>query len=98
MSTTTKHTRGPWTCEDRGDRFHIMGREDWIATVISGYDGDEQNARLIASAPELLEALEGIREWWLNATAIVNDKDELEMPTPIFDGMLRAIAKATGKE
>lgn len=32
-------------------------REDWIRTFTNGTDEDEANARLIAAAPELVEAL-----------------------------------------
>lgn len=75
---TEKHTEGPWTCDERGlvsgldrDRpespsFDIFDAEEW--------PGSEQealaNAKLIAAAPEMLEALEKAEEWlkgWASA-------------------------------
>lgn len=56
---STKHTPGPWNvdgifiCDDAGDRI--------VAEVPKMYDeNDLANARLIAAAPELLEALQGL--------------------------------------
>ena len=50
------HTPGPW----KVDRPYIRGAGRAIATLESGRDEveDAANARLIAAAPELLEALE----------------------------------------
>jgi hypothetical protein len=62
-----KNTPGPWTYERRGwEGQYIWGDDDripgpdkkrFIADVSLAYDGAEANARLIAAAPELLEAL-----------------------------------------
>lgn len=70
MNTNTTHTPGPWqrlrTVSDKiviisdhpaASYFHIA--------EMGTHDGDEvaqENARLIAAAPELLEALKGIIE------------------------------------
>lgn len=72
-STTAQHTPGPWRVEDREpclvivpiwdtelDTDYFMGRH--IATVRHGYIGGDMgysgaNARLIAAAPDLLDAL-----------------------------------------
>lgn len=52
-----KHTPGPW--ELRGTRLVTDKHGVIIAEKIGSNDGDsESNARLIASAPELLELLE----------------------------------------
>lgn len=53
------------------------------------YDEQHANARLIASAPELLQSLEAVMKFWRES------KDE-EMPAGMFDDALRAIAKAKG--
>ena len=65
-----KHTPGPWQIDDMGDSFDVITNSDhplgptWIAKVISGYDGDIENAKLIAAAPTLLEACsELLAEW-----------------------------------
>lgn len=60
----TKHTPGPWECEEASECWHDdhvwakggRGKGEHITTVCSGTD----NARLIAAAPELLEALERV--------------------------------------
>ncbi|MBK8225401.1 MAG: hypothetical protein IPK73_30675 [Candidatus Obscuribacter sp.] len=67
MSNTTKHTPGPWSAHAQ----EIIGNTgELIATIelTDGMDPGESyaNARLIAAAPELLEALEGM-SGFLNA-------------------------------
>jgi hypothetical protein len=57
------HTPGPWeTQRVEEDRLVLWGREDALGTfkIADIYEtaNNEANARLIAAAPELLEALE----------------------------------------
>ena len=67
----TKHTPGPWAIDKTSNAdsielivtsTHLQGQDDDVCSVYGGNDNNEQtreaNARLIASAPELLEALE----------------------------------------
>lgn len=64
MSTQTDtHTPGPWAIEEGDRETHIVGGEailaycpDWPCAP----QEQEANARLIAAAPDLLEALEKI--------------------------------------
>ena len=65
---TDQHTPGPWTTDVvRSTNYTlriIKAGTDWIAHVHtqsteSDIPRDVSNARLIAAAPELLEALEG---------------------------------------
>jgi hypothetical protein len=91
MSTQGKHTPGPW--EHDGDEITSTSG-DYIATTAYGVSESqaEANARLIAAAPDLLDALREIaevppesgryREWMERAQRIAES----------------AIAKATGKE
>ena len=56
---TTKHTPGPWHVTG----YHVEARAGAIATVCDAGDDDTEgdaNARLIAAAPELLAALQGL--------------------------------------
>ncbi len=57
---TNKHTPGPWKVSS--DHYHICKGATAVAAVFgtTGHDAarSEANARLIAAAPELLEALE----------------------------------------
>ena len=84
----SEHTPGPWTQKLIGESASRDGHV-WVysgddeggrmVARISGYD-DEQiiaNARLIAAAPELLEALKGLRD--------VNGVNYLECPF-VLDG------------
>lgn len=53
----SKHTPGPWTTWGKADPSQIIASKDgFVAQTVGG--NDEANARLIAAAPELLEALE----------------------------------------
>jgi hypothetical protein len=59
MSTT--HTPGPWLYEPETETIRSVKENYWLASMESfeGEVSNEANARLIASAPELLEALRG---------------------------------------
>jgi hypothetical protein len=84
-----EHTPGPWTVEGPvalrgGDYWSVIlpGLEEPIDLYAA--DNGEANARLIAAAPDLLEALQEIIKWnevqhWFN-----------------FNAARAAIAKATG--
>lgn len=69
-----EYTKGPWELDElslRGDSYTAISGEDWIelATVVTRMKSSDEyspeglaNARLIAAAPELLEALEELIE------------------------------------
>ena len=68
----TQHTPGPWgILEEIGHPSLITawnenaGATDDIAVVCDEYEGQpsQANARLIAAAPDLLAALQGMLEW-----------------------------------
>lgn len=76
---TTQHTPGPWVI-NRGDYSDTasIGSSDWwgLAEVFIRLEGDTKdhpaglaNARLIAAAPDLLEALERVLRVSDRATA-----------------------------
>ena len=56
-----KHTPGPWTYEQISNNAYVID-ENGSAVMLYRNPDDEMkaNARLIAAAPELLEALEGM--------------------------------------
>ena len=61
-----KHTKGPWWLESE---FTVLDeKHDRIADIAAntrmGYDTASANARLVASAPELLEACEAALLTW----------------------------------
>jgi len=86
----SKHTEGPWGVEDLFEVFcHLRGSPKRIAkvgTVRLTNEEAEANARLIAAAPELLEA------------AQFAFKALHRVPETAKDTLRAAIAKATGKE
>lgn len=97
-----KHTPGPWIVVDEDYGQVIRGAEvergqdgakfqwrDYVGTTWGSRSVvTEANARLIAAAPELLEALIDLRSLY--------DTDEGCRSTPEYIAASAAIAKATG--
>lgn len=88
----TKHTPGPWEMNVGQDGAVVYHPDQGtIADIPMDLSAHPHNARLIAAAPELLEALKGL----LNAP----DPDEVGDYTPRLRAVMNAnaaIAKATG--
>ena len=86
--TTTQHTPGPWSEDPEGEV--AVSIEDANGNVVADVYGpaeDNPNARLIASAPELLELCE-------ESLRALHEDD-----FPILKDKLRAaIAAATGED
>lgn len=91
------HTPGPWEIERYSDGLiQIVGNvravsdhEEHVTTVVEAVTrGDEANARLIAAAPELLEALRACVSRITDEVADAEFLDEVEQARA-------AIAKAT---
>lgn len=90
-----KYTKGKWAAEFDGEYWNvILADAEGIDYGIVGCEGlyrcdgsDEANARLIAAAPELLEALQLMERNSLRA----------DWPEDIYSAMVDAIAKATGE-
>jgi len=56
------HTPGPWRSHGAGGEIHGNSRVVATMTWCSGMgDEDDANARLVAAAPDMLDALEGLR-------------------------------------
>lgn len=86
---SAQHTPGPWTFEPGtiDDFPYVIYGEDCLC-VESGKDSD---ARLIAAAPDLLEALERTLSW------LTSYKGEGTMgPNGPYEQARAAISKATG--
>lgn len=89
-----KHTRPPWEIKDVGypkDReFWIVANQNVVAKIANLPVTDNQpeaNAKLIAAAPDLLEACKAVRDK-LGGMSYYPD---------IFDIVQKAITKAEGK-
>lgn len=95
---TTKHTPAPWTINSGKNAIKITGGNDnngyyFIAALGSGLKSeDEANARLIAAAPELLEAaMTAANDFLSRVNGEPSDQNHW------YWGLRRAIAKAKGK-
>jgi hypothetical protein len=95
------HTPGPW--ELNGDT--ITGKDtdlnrSPIATVSHFYRNreiDQANARLIAAAPELLEALEQAKNWIYTHLDSMNEGQKTVHDMKVLHDCWDAIAKAEGR-
>jgi hypothetical protein len=88
MTYISKHTPGPWETDEDGDRICIWvpAVKEYVAIIKDfGWDAPYQaNGRLIAAAPDLLDALKGVVR--------IADRQTVE-----FDAARAAIAKAEGR-
>jgi len=90
MNARTQHTPGPWQVNDNtlGEFSILNSRGDMrVATVAFGQVADTANARLIASAPDLLAVLEQVRDFWAGGDA----------PEALENAIHAAIARAKGE-
>jgi hypothetical protein len=91
---TTQHTPGPWGCDWTSHHSHDYRLQQPngapLRLVVEANDHNEQraNARLIAAAPDLLAALEVVREYMDHAADQFSYEDIVQIRA--------AIAKATG--
>lgn len=104
MSDTAKHTPGPWkagTINTNGLPFAPITATTLIAKVYStaylDHPQAEANARLMAAAPDLLEALMMSQRLWID----YGQETDPEMPVPARHREMErfidaAISKATG--
>ena len=101
------HTPGPWELDElslRGNSYTAISGEDWIelATVVTRMKSSDEyspeglaNARLIAAAPELLEAL----QYLMSQTIEMDEKYGVALSEGEHEAALlarAAIAKAKG--
>lgn len=89
---SAKHTRGPWEVRENSDSdVFIMAGDDLIAEVEGNWpEPSRANGRLIAAAPDLLEACE----------AVLSDTTAEGSPEKFLADRARcraAIAKARGE-
>jgi len=108
LTAAQKHTPGPWELDEEGDTIRADG--EFVTRISkSRYHDDrddpeaQANARLIAAAPELLEALNNAAQVFSNlysAAKISRNDQGADDPNDWkfhLDYTLAAIAKATGQ-
>ena len=90
---TSKHTPGPWifykaSSSDRGENYGIKASPPnyWVIPPLNISPAD---ARLIAAAPELLEALTVLSDW---VESLISDNECRPL-----ENARAAIVKATGE-
>jgi hypothetical protein len=113
MKNTTQHTPGPWEIVQDAPlnpeaRYNIGSRlpsgfANYVCTIKTEKhlirDGNEEaNARLIASAPELLAALQAVNTDVTEDIGGLTRDDYEAIVLSIRDTARAAIAKATGEE
>lgn len=90
-----KHTPGPWlvrTLENFGfNVVHYVGGDKFNIALVAK-TGNEHDARLIAAAPDLLEALEAVNQVMFDG---ILNSDGRDIQSAI-EKMCAAIAKAKG--
>lgn len=101
----SEHTPGPWTTEKEGSGGIIVKRgalfDDAICRIVTAFAGAEDNARLIAAAPDLLaaakEMIPAIGK--LRGVDLVDAAHDLavEALNGPEDRLLAAIVKAEGR-
>ena len=95
----SKHTPGPWEPYRNPSYWEVRAKGGEVASICPskysfGIDAEIANARLIAAAPDLLAALEEIRE----ASEIVLGSDDPEAALArIYDLANIAASKAKGE-
>jgi hypothetical protein len=87
----TKHTPGPWNIITRPNSFLISVMSEDHTSI--GDVSSIENARLIASAPELLEALEELQHrFYVLGGCVFQPKDE-----PFMVKVTELLRKAKGE-
>jgi hypothetical protein len=92
MSNNT-HTPGPWTVRNEHFRpLAILSADRASIVALLPDTAPKSNARLIAAAPEMLEALEELTEWGRTYTSPLDPNS----PHQLLINAVNAIAKAKG--
>lgn len=104
-----KHTPGPWNFYDdsndgKTNRIEIVATGKTVARIYHSVPAEDlPNARLIAAAPDLLEALSGIDVYLTDTLSGRVNPDPATYKQWLVDGIIEvrnraraAIAKATG--
>ena len=101
----SKHTPGPWYATFDDYRWVIdcqgeFGPKKALAVTAGFYPKHEANARLIAAAPELLEAAQMVIAWYKaeDDHSKADFYERMQMCRDSESALRAAIAKATGEQ
>ena len=96
------HTPGPWTARKEGGTWYVEVGHDQdyfdICELFGGGDKMEANARLIAAAPELLEALKKAIQGYSNLVELdlLSGEQKTYTAEELIPELRQALAKAEG--
>jgi hypothetical protein len=99
----TQHTPGPWNVEKCRYGFAVYAKTGDAVVKTEDVEGrygaidNEADARLIAAAPELLAALEGMEKWASSIHDGYPPSTASIAAAPYREAARAAIAKATGE-
>ena len=86
----TEHTPGPWRADEWATGWSVGAvKAQYTVCVLNDLQNPESNARLIAAAPDLLEALEKM-------VSLISDLHGDRLKSSTVENALSAIAKAKG--
>ena len=101
IQVQTKHTAGPWEVVNRPYETNIVSESRVMIADIIRMEGQtygngqrEANARLIAAAPELLEALQDVHTHFIGLAAYL----ETCAPDVIIDNLRTTVTALKRKE
>lgn len=109
--TTANHTPKPWEVSSRTrtrdagagtQHTTVVAADQCVCLVSGGGETQAANAHLIAAAPDMLEVLEFINEWFrtahvdtIHASTLCGDGDD---ETTLAEAIQQTIAKARGEQ
>jgi hypothetical protein len=99
MTTQATHTPGPWEKQKRGRELDICDSgagEPMLRRPWQTCKNAKANARLIAAAPDLLEALRGLLRETRQSVPNINVKKHFSLMVQMEEAK-SAIAKAEGR-
>lgn len=105
-----KHTQGPWKCYELGDednswqKWSIVGNNGPLAyggDTTAGPQNSKANAKIIAAAPEMLQALKDAHELLGIARKYfpksIKNRDTFDLENIMANSVNNAIRKATAE-
>jgi hypothetical protein len=99
LNKMTQHTPGPWNIRETETHVTVIGADNEVL-----FHDDKRiprviaDARLIAAAPELLAALEGMEKWASSIHDGYPPSTASIAAAPYREAARAAIAKATGEQ
>lgn len=99
------YTPGPWIAERDGGMLYLRNGDHTVVALLaddgraipSGLEGNDDDARLLAAAPDLLEAAKAMEYCWNELNMAASDA-AADLGVKCLDRLIAAIAKAEGRK